>query len=79
MALTTCPKSYVTGESEALVEEFAVRRRIGGTRLEDLSARQAEAFVVLEEAIEQQRIPKAARDMAKGYFQKMREQADTQR
>jgi len=31
------------------------------------------------EAIEQQRIPKAARDMAKGYFQKMREQADTQR
>jgi hypothetical protein len=28
------------------------------------------------EAIEQQRIPKAARDMAKGYFQKMREQAE---
>jgi hypothetical protein len=30
------------------------------------------------EAIEQQRIPKPARDMAKGYFQKMREQADNQ-
>jgi hypothetical protein len=28
------------------------------------------------EALEQQRIPKAARDMAKGYFQRMREQAD---
>src|SRR5919204_1950016 len=28
------------------------------------------------EAIEQQRIPKAAREMAKGYFQKMREQAE---
>jgi hypothetical protein len=28
------------------------------------------------EAIEQQRIPKAARDMAKGYFQRMREQAE---
>jgi hypothetical protein len=28
------------------------------------------------EAIEQQRIPKAAREMAKGYFQRMREQAE---
>src|SRR5919201_4960652 len=28
------------------------------------------------EAIEQQRIPKAAREMAKGYFQKMREQTE---
>ena len=28
------------------------------------------------EAIEQQRIPKAAQDMAKEYFQKMREQAE---
>jgi hypothetical protein len=31
------------------------------------------------EAIEQQRIPKAAREMARGYFQKMREQAEQQR
>jgi hypothetical protein len=28
------------------------------------------------EAIEHQRIPKAAREMAKGYFQRMREQAE---
>ena len=28
------------------------------------------------EAIEQQRIPKAAREMAKGYFQRMREQTE---
>lgn len=28
------------------------------------------------EAIEQQRIPKAARELAKGYFQKMREQTE---
>jgi hypothetical protein len=28
------------------------------------------------EAIEQQRIPKAAREMAKGYFQRMREQSE---
>jgi hypothetical protein len=30
------------------------------------------------EAIEQQRIPKAAREMAKGYFQRMREQSETE-
>jgi hypothetical protein len=28
------------------------------------------------DAIEQQRIPKAAREMAKGYFQRMREQSE---
>ena len=26
VALETCPKSYITAESEALVEEFLVRR-----------------------------------------------------
>ena len=29
------------------------------------------------EAIEQQRIPRTARDMARGYFQRMRQQADS--
>jgi hypothetical protein len=55
IALAMCPKSYVTAESEALVEEFLVRRRLGGYRLEDLRARQAEAFVVLEQAIAEER------------------------
>ena len=29
VVLFTCPKSYVTSESETLVEEFFVRRRMG--------------------------------------------------
>ena len=48
IALTQCPKSTITGESEALVEDFLVRRRLGGFAVAELSARQAEAFVVLE-------------------------------
>jgi len=47
----TCPKSYITAESEALVEEFLVRRRLGGLRFEELSARQVEAFLILEKEL----------------------------
>ena len=52
MAIATCPKSYVTGESLALVEEFLVRRRLGGIRAAELDARRVEAFLVLEKALE---------------------------
>jgi hypothetical protein len=55
IALTTCPKSYVTAESETLLEDFLVRRRLGGYRMEDISARQAEAFVVVEQAVAEER------------------------
>jgi hypothetical protein len=34
-----------------MVEEFLVRRRLGGLRVDDLSARQAEAFLILEEEL----------------------------
>jgi hypothetical protein len=47
-SLTSCPKSYVTGDSLTLVEEFLVRRRVGGTGFAELSARQVEAFAILE-------------------------------
>ena len=46
-----CPKSYVSAESEGMVEEFLVRRRMGGMEFRDLTARQVEAFVVLEQAL----------------------------
>jgi hypothetical protein len=52
--LETCPVSYVTAESEALVEEFFVRRRFGlakapvGGGYEELPARTVEAFLILE-------------------------------
>ena len=51
VALTTCPKSYVTAESTTLVEDFLVRRRFGRIDLSELTARQAEAFLILAEAL----------------------------
>jgi hypothetical protein len=55
VALTQCPKTVVRAESEALVEEFFVRRRLGGTAFAELSARQVEAFVILESALAEER------------------------
>ena len=51
VALGTCPKSYITAESQTLMEEFFVRRRMGGFDLEKLSMRQVEAFLILERAV----------------------------
>jgi hypothetical protein len=50
----TCPRSYITAVSESLVEEFLVRKRLGGLDFERLSARQVEAFVILEQALVQE-------------------------
>lgn len=47
VAVGACPKSYVTAESVGLLEEFLVRRQLGGLACEELSARKVEAFVVL--------------------------------
>ena len=38
-----------------MVEEFLVWRRIGGAAVSELSARQVEAFVVLENAMEREK------------------------
>jgi hypothetical protein len=43
-----CPKSYITAESQSLIEEFFVWRRLRPLAGEELSARQVEAFVILE-------------------------------
>lgn len=51
MSLTTCPKSYVTAESMVLVEDFFVRRRFGKPNLEEMTARAADAFLILDEAV----------------------------
>jgi hypothetical protein len=52
VSLTTCPKSYITGDSITLVEEYFVRRRVGRPNLEEMAARTADAFLILEEAVE---------------------------
>jgi hypothetical protein len=46
--LGTCPKSYITPESETLLEDFAVFRRFGHIEPGNLTARQTEAFIILE-------------------------------
>ena len=51
VALDTCPTSFITAESEALLEEFLVMHRLGGVRVAELSARQVDAFVVLEKTL----------------------------
>ncbi|SPF33178.1 conserved hypothetical protein [Candidatus Sulfopaludibacter sp. SbA4] len=51
VSLRTCPKSYITAESLTLVEEFFVRRRLGGMNFAELTAKQVEAFVILEKAL----------------------------
>jgi hypothetical protein len=42
-----CPKSLITGESLALIEEFLVGRRLGIQNSLDINARTADAFVIL--------------------------------
>ncbi len=49
------PKSFITTESESLVEEYFVRKRLGGINFEELSARQVEAFVILESVLGEER------------------------
>jgi hypothetical protein len=51
VAIETCPKSYITAESVGFVEEFLVRRRLGGIKLDELTARQVEAFLILDRAL----------------------------
>ena len=53
--LGCCPNSFITTESELLVEEYFVRKRLGGLDFEELSARQVEAFVILERALGEER------------------------
>lgn len=45
---TICPKSWITAQSMAWIEEYLVRRKLGPKGIEGLSARHVEAFLVLE-------------------------------
>ena len=51
----TCPRSYVTAESVGLIEEFLVRRQLGGAACEEMPARKVEAFLVLERELARER------------------------
>ena len=54
VAIDSCPKSYISADSQSLVEEFWVRRKLGRLRIEELTARQAEAFMILEQELTQE-------------------------
>jgi hypothetical protein len=49
-----CPKSFVTGGSLALVEEFFVRRRLGLQDSLDTDARKVDAFLILRDEMERE-------------------------
>jgi hypothetical protein len=48
ISLATCPTSYITAESIALLEEFHAWKLCGGGSVYDLPARLVEAIFVLE-------------------------------
>jgi hypothetical protein len=48
VATMVCPKSFITAQSLAWVEEYLVRRKLGQKGIEGLGARQVEAFLILE-------------------------------
>ena len=50
-ATTVCPKSFVTAQSMAWLEEYLVRRKLGHRGIEGLGAREVEAFLILEHEI----------------------------
>jgi len=47
-----CPKSFVTGDSMALLEEYFVRRRLGIPDSIDTEARKTDAFLILRDQME---------------------------
>ena len=48
VATCTCPKSFITAQSLVWLEEFAVRRKLRQSWPDQLGAREAEAFLILE-------------------------------
>jgi hypothetical protein len=47
-ATMVCPKSFITAQSMAWLEEYLVRRKLGQKSIEGLGARDVEAFLILE-------------------------------
>ena len=51
MATDVCPKSLITAASVGWIEEFLIWKRLRLDLRSDLGARQAEAFLILEEQL----------------------------
>jgi hypothetical protein len=56
LAVSTCPKSLITGESLAFLEEYQTRRLFGDfANLNSLPAKNVDAFCVLEQLLAKER------------------------
>jgi len=64
VATMVCPKSFVTAQSLAWVEEYLVRRKLGQRGIEGLGARGVEAFLILEHELAG--VLQAAQEPARG-------------
>jgi hypothetical protein len=49
-----CPKSFVTGDSLAMLEEFFVRRRLGVQNSLETEARKVDAFLILRDELDRE-------------------------
>ena len=56
VSLTSCPTSYITAESTALLEEFHAWKLIGMRDVYELPARLVEAICVLENELRAERV-----------------------
>jgi hypothetical protein len=51
VATDVCPKSYLSGESRAWLDEFQAWKRLGYPDVQTLSAREVHAMVILEQEL----------------------------
>jgi hypothetical protein len=54
VSLDECPRSFVTGDSMAMLEEFFVRRRLGMSESLGTEARKVDAFLILRDQVERE-------------------------
>ncbi len=51
VSTSVCPKSFITAESAAWLEAYYAWKQLGGRVLDGLGAREAEAFLILEQEL----------------------------
>jgi hypothetical protein len=52
--LEECPRSFITADSQALLEEFFVRRRLEVRETLETEARKIDAFLLLRDEMERE-------------------------
>jgi hypothetical protein len=53
VASNICPRSFITAQSMAWIEEYLVRRKLGQRGIDGLGTREVEAFLILEHELTQ--------------------------